>query len=892
VIVIDQHHPRPSEPAPQAGGKTRGTLTIFFGMAPGIGKTRAMLQSARVEKLAGKDVVIATLEAHGSRALEAFAQGLPRIKPEPALAGSLNVPDVDLDALLKRRPNLVVVDELAHDNGPAARHRKRYHDVLELIEAGIDVYTTLNVQQVSSRKDVVERIIGFPIEETVPDSVLDFAEIELIDATPSEIAGRIRAGDLRLAPGLDLAQCGLVGEGALLALRELAVRLFAERINRDARAFLERAESGQQVQATQRLLAVVEPGRNAGLIVRSARNLAEAAGAPWMVLYVENSRFVGDRAQAEMTRHLASARELGAEVLTIADENLAAGILRVVQQRNVTQLVMARAAGQHRFRRPSGDAILRQLMRQNVGLAIHAVPVEPEPGTKRQARPSGPRRRLPRQYLTALAVVAAVTFAAFFFTPIIGVHATALVFLLMVVVLALFVERGPTLMAAALSAVLWEYFFVPPTFAFRIESFEDDMLFGMYFAVAFVLGHLTTRIRAQQEAERQREERSTALYLLTRELNEAVDLNQMVQGIVRQTGAAFKSGVTVLLPDGKNGFQRHPAGTFEMDGRDAAIPAWVAQYRRSAGRFTDNLQTAEALYVPLATSSGMVGVLGLRLEQTSPPTIHQQNLLDAFARQIALALDRHRLHELSEKTKLLAESERLSKTLIDSMSHEIRTPIAVIKGATGNLSEAAEFPLSEFQREMVSEIQEATARLNRLVGNMLEISRLESGAVKPRVNECDVGDLVHLALEDVEKELARHQVSVEIDSRLPVVRMDFVLMQQTLVNLLSNAALHTPPGTSIQVAAKIDGETLVLTVADDGPGIPPGSLPHIFDKFYRAPNAPTGGTGLGLSLVKGFVEAQGGRVTAENQTGRGAVFKILLPIPKPAVLSSPPTHEP
>jgi two-component system sensor histidine kinase KdpD len=405
-------------------------------------------------------------------------------------------------------------------------------------------------------------------------------------------------------------------------------------------------------------------------------------------------------------------------------------------------------------------------------------------------------------------------------------------------------------------------------------------LLGMYFMVALILGQLTTRNRAQQNAERLREERATALYLLSHELNEVTSLDHILQRAARQMEQTFRAQIAILLRDSPERLldRLHPASTCEPGAEDRRAAAWTFLHGQRAGKFTANLPNAEALFVPLTTSEGRVGVIGLRFSQASAPTIHQLNLLDAFSQQIAFALDRHHLREVSERARLLAESERLSKTLLDSMSHEMRTPIAVIKSAVSNLAQLKDPGLPGPRSAIVTAIQEATERLNRLVGNVLEITRLESGHVKPRFSECDVSDLIHLALAEVERELAQHEVTVRLAPDLPIAPLDFVLMQQALTNLLSNAAVHTRPGTAVEVAARVENDRLVIEVADHGPGIRPEALNRIFEKFYREPGAPTGGTGLGLSLVKGLVEAQGGRVTAKNRAGGGAVFTIQLPL--------------
>ena len=498
-----------------------------------------------------------------------------------------------------------------------------------------------------------------------------------------------------------------------------------------------------------------------------------------------------------------------------------------------------------------------------------------------QNAPTRPRASLLVQYIQALAVIAAVTVGAFPLTPLIGPHATALVFLLSVVLLALFVERGPTLAAAAMSALLWEFFFLPPVFAFRITHFEDAMLFVTYFVVALVLGHLTTRIRHQEEAQREREARATALYLLTRHLNESVDLDHMVVRIAEQIQASFGAEVALLVLHSDHSLAAHPKSTLQIPENEQDIPPWTLDHRQRAGKSTPHFTSAASLYIPLLTGRGVVGVLALHPTHPDGWTAQQEILLDAFSQQIAMALDRHRLNALSEKAKILAESERLSKNLLDSMSHEIRTPIAAIQGATGNLIELQDHD-TQMRHAMIAEIQEATERLNRLVGNVLEASRLEAGAVKPRPNQCDVRELIHVALADTERELTGHKVTLEIAPGLPLVPLDFVLTQQALINLLSNSACHTPAGTAVEIGARLEGDSLVLSVADGGPGIPPECLPRVFDKFYRVPNSRTGGTGLGLSLVKGFIEAQGGRVAVANRAGGGVMFILRLPCPSVA----------
>ena len=488
------------------------------------------------------------------------------------------------------------------------------------------------------------------------------------------------------------------------------------------------------------------------------------------------------------------------------------------------------------------------------------------------------------QYLLAGLTVAAVAFINYFLNPLVGVHATALIFLVAVVVLALFVGRGPTLFAATLSAIIWDYFFLPPIFAFQVTHPEDIILLATFFIVALVLRQLANRTRAQENARRQIEARTRALYLLTRELTGAARPDEMLQKIVQQMEGTFNAEVAVLRSESQERLQprSHPASRFQLTGSEQSMAEWAHRHGCSSMNNSGDAAEPGTLFLPLTTNHRSLGVIVLRLP--APLAAHQRNLLDAFAKQIALALDRHHLREESEKAKLLAESERLSKTMLNSMSHEIRTPIAVIKNATSNLLDIHEAPLTTSQQQVVAEIVEANERLDRLVGKALDITRLESGRVTPKIALCDVRDLVHVAVKETRKELARHKVVVEMAADLPLVAMDFVMTQQALMNLLSNAAIHTPAGTNVRVNARAENGQLILSVADDGPGIPPDSLARVFEKFYRCPQAPTGGTGLGLSLVKGFVEAQGGQVTAANAEGGGAVFTVYLPLE--SVLSS------
>ena len=864
----------------QESQQKRGKLKVFLGMAAGVGKTYAMLEAARKQQSLGTDVVIGYVETHGRKDTDALTQGLPLIPRKQSEHRGVALSEMDVDAVLGRKPKLALVDELAHTNAPGSRHPKRYQDILELLDAGIDVYTSLNVQHVESRAHTVEEITGSTMHETVPDSVLDLAEIELIDISPEDLMRRLDEGKVYMPDRAAVAMVNFFREGNLTALREMALRLAAERVGQDVRDYMQVMQIQGPWKTGHRLLVAVSASPLSGQMIRWTRRLADSLDAQWTAVHVESSKALSPTNEERLTKNLALARELGAEVIATADEDIVRGLLRVARQHNATQIVVGKPAYNGIRQFFIGGWFLRRLVAESGDIDIHVV--RADKGEVPRERPMFhiPERVAWKQYLIAFCAVVAVTLLNAALNSSIGYRTLALNYLLAVVLLALFVGRGPVLMSATVSALCWDYFFVPPAFTLWITNVDDAMMFGMYFVVAVVMGQLIARFRSQEKAERRREERTTALYLLTRELADAVTLDQIVNVIVKHIGKLFEAEVAVILgeADGRLALQPEATSTLKLTEKELSVASWVFRHNQRAGQFTDNLPLSDAMHLPLSTTTGVLGIVAVRLPQANPPNVEQNNLLEAFVRQAALVIDRQRLHDAAQQTQLAAESERLSKTLLDSISHELRTPIAAITSAASALGDKTLTAQPGFSDSLLNEIKEAVARLNRLVGNLLDITRVESGHVKPKMDWCEAADLISVTLKSLRKELSGHKVETVIAPQIPLVRMDFVLMEQALTNLLLNAAFHTPRGTTIQVGARVEKDELALTVADNGRGIPPESLPKIFDKFYRAPGALTGGTGLGLSIVKGFVEAQGGRVSAENRPGGGAAFTLHLPI--------------
>jgi two-component system sensor histidine kinase KdpD len=861
----------------EEAAKKRGRLKVFLGMCPGVGKTYAMLEAARRELAAGRDVVIGYVETHGRKETDALTEGLPQIPRRQLEHRGIALTEFDLDATLARRPQLVLVDELAHTNAPGSRHPKRWQDVAELLDAGMDVITALNVQHVESRADTVRQVTGAEIRETVPDSVLDGAVFELVDLPPAELIQRLHEGKVYVPDRAAAAVQNYFREANLTALRELALRLVADHVGVDTREFRQTQTNAGAWKTGHCLLVAVGPGPFSEPLIRWTRRMADGLRCRWLAVHVENPRPLTETAQAQLEKNLATARELGAEVVATTDDDLVRGLLRVARTQNATQIIVGKPAGTGWLEWLRASLLLRRLARESGDIDLHVV--------RSEKTSNAPALRIWnrafasnfQQYLFAAGAVAATGVLNLALMQFTGPRVPGLVFLLAVVLLALKVGRGPVLLAGALSALAWNYFFLPPRFTFIISSVEDGILFGLYFVVAIVLGQLVARIRLQEEAERRREERATALYEMTRDLAEATSRDEIVWQLVAQINRSFNAPIAVALPENNKLFA-HPDSSLALSEKELSVADWAFRQRKAAGRLTDNLPGAEALHLPLATERKVFGILAVSFPDKRL-TFAQRDLLETFARQAALVLDRVELRTAAEQARLLAESEKFSRTLLNSISHELRTPLAASTSAASALAAAGAAP-PEQQRALIGEIQEANARLNRVVGNLLDVARLESGQVRPRLDWHDARDLVQTTLRELQRELAAHPVKLDLPAAPLLVRLDFSLAQHALANLLLNAANHTPANTPIEVSAQLANDQLALSVADRGPGIPPEWLPRIFDKFFRAPTAPTGGSGLGLTIVKGFVEAHGGTITATNRPGGGALFTLNFPQPE------------
>ena len=878
----------------------RGRLKIFFGMAAGVGKTYTMLQAGHEAVAEGRDVVVGIVETHGRAETRALLDGLerlPRLRLE--YRGAI-LEEMDLDALLARRPQLALVDELAHTNAPGARHAKRFQDVLELLEAGIDVYTTVNVQHFESRADAVRQITGVTVYETVPDSILDLADaIELIDLTPEELRKRLAEGKVYTPERVEVAAHNFFRTGNLTALREMALRLTAEHVDHQLQDYMDIKRIAGPWKSAERLMVAVGPSPFSERLIRWTRRMAYNLEAPWLAAHIETTRPMSEEEQDRLTRNLSLARELGGEVVTSASgepsstKAVAQGLMQLARQRNVTQVIVGKPRppnGQSSWRR--GRSLVDEVIETSGDIDVYVITGD-EPEGAPVTRLSLPifLRHSPWQHyawsLGSIVLTTAANAAVLSLVPWASYLVVGLTELLAVLLIAVYLGRGPALLAALVSAISWNFLFIEPRFTLQISEAQDVILFFLYFAIAIFVGNMTARLRSQERLASNNAERTSALYALAHETATAVNMNDVLRVAVTQIGGAFDAEVAILLAQGPElSREPHPASTLAIDDKGYSVAVWCFENGRVAGHFTDTLPLADAQFLPLHTPDRTVGVLGLRTRGGALP-FSESLLLETFASQIALSIERELLDEAAEQTTMLQESERLFTTLLNSISHELRTPIATITGAASSLLDPQMGGHAPTRTQLAADIQDAGNRLNRLVANLLDMSRLESGQLRLKLEWCDLGDVVGVAVERLDHCLGGRPVAIGQAAAVPLVRLDFVLMEQVFVNLLDNACAYTPPGSPIDIAIDHVGRSVIVTITDHGPGLSADDLDHVFDKFYRSADAATGGTGLGLSICRGLVEAHGGTLTANNAPGAGARFTVRLP----ADAAPPPVRE-
>ena len=840
-----------------------------------------MLEAARLRQHEGVDVVVVTVDTHGDAVAEALLAGLDVMARVQAGYRGAALGDVDVEAVLARRPHLAVVDELAHANRPGSRHARRYLDVEELLAAGADVYTTLTIAQLESLSDVAAQITGIAAFETVPDRLLDEAhEVQVIDLQPEELLRRLRAGNVHVAGQSERSINQFYRLGNLIALRELALRRVADRLDEQMRAYMTARAIPGPWPARERLLVCIGPSPMGERLVRSARRLADDLHAAWFAVHVETpaQRQLTADERAQVARTLALAEELGARAVVLPGASVAGAVIAYARMHNITKIVIGQPL-RARWRELLRGSVVDQLMR-HAAFDVHVVAARAQPDQS-----AAPRWRLQeaawQRYLLSIVLVGGATALSVMLHSTLHIANLLMIYLFAEIIAALALGRGPAILASALGALAFDFFIVPPRFTLTVDDTEYVLTFLGLFAVGVLISTLTTRFRMQAEMAERRASETAILNELSRDLAAAGSLDAIIRAVIANIGDVFGREVVLLLPVAGHGPALALGGQspgFVLSQQERDVAQWAFDHSQPAGRGTDTLAAAEARYLPLKTARGPVGVLGVK--PTDPAaflTPDQRRLLEAFASLAALAVERAQLAEEAERARIQVESERLRNSLLSSVSHDLRTPLAGITGAASSLLAGSPSLDAGVQRELAQSIYDEANRLNALVRNLLDMTRLEAGGIQVHKAWQPLEDVIGAALTHMELALAGRPVSVRLDPDLPLAPLDEVSIEQVLVNLLENAVKYTPPGSPIELAAWPDENTVTVEVADCGPGLAAGDEARVFEKFYRAGNAASG-VGLGLAICRGIVEAHGGRIEASNRPGGGAAFRFTLPV--------------
>lgn len=892
---MEERRPNPDELLAQVQAEqhkaVRGRLMVFFGACAGVGKTYAMLEAARRQAAAGVDVVVGYVEPHERPETLALLAGLEVLPVRHVEYRGVKFAEFDLDAALARKPALVLVDEFAHTNAPGSRHAKRWQDVMELLNAGIGVYTTVNVQHIETLNDVVAQFSGVRVRETVPDTVFDQAdEVELVDLTPDDLLQRLSEGKVYLPERASAAVQNFFQKGNLVALRELALRRTAERVNVQAEAY---RHEGGPVSTSDRLLVCVGPSPSSVRLIRSAARMAAALRCPWLAVSIEkHGTRMSPEAQDRVWANLRMAGLLGAETASLTGADVAQEIVAYAQARNVTKIIVGKPI-HPRWRDWLHGSVVYEIVRRCGAIDVHVITGE-EGATPRHA--GGGRRAAMSgsTYLLALAAVAACTAVGQLLTGF-DVSTTAMVYLLGVVAVALRGQRGPAVLASILGATALDFFFLPPLYQFSLNNPLYWITVVALAVTGVVVSTLGVRIRLQADAARQRELRTLTLYSLSKDLGAANTVAGVSELAQRNVGRVLDCDALLLLPaaDGKISPPAKPAAEPLLgppSEQDLAVAQWVLDHAQPAGMGTDTLPASPWLFSPLGSGGACRGVVGLRPHTRRPLAPDQVQLLTALAALVAGALERIQLTDQVQRSQVQVEAEKMRSALLSSVSHDLRTPLTGIIGAAATLIESGDSLLPQVRGELLGTISEEAERVNRLVGNLLDMTRLESGQVAPNLEWLPVEEFIGSSVRRCAKRLAGHTVKVNLPANLPMFHADSVLMEQVLVNLLDNAAKYSPPGSEIDIAASADATAITVTVADRGPGVPPDEREHIFEKFVRGPDASRKpGVGLGLAICRAIVAAHGGRIWVQDRPGGGSVFSLSMALEaEPTVREEPP----
>ncbi len=856
----------------------RGKLKIFFGMCAGVGKTYTMLQAAKVEKQKGSDIIVGYIETHNRHETAILVEGFELIPRKKHDYKSASVEEMDLDTIISRKPQIVLVDELAHTNAPGSRHTKRYQDVLEILENGINVYTTVNVQHLESRSETVAQITGITVRETIPDEIFENAdEVEVVDLSPDELLQRLSEGKVYAPERSREAIENFFRKGNITALREMALRIVADRVDKQLHDYMQQKRIRGPWKSGSHLLVAIDYRVQSTRLLRWAKNLSYSMGANIQAIYVETSHQLSPKENDQLNKNINLAKQLGIKVRIVTNYDVVSAIVDFAQKENATHIIVGKPRVRNLFAMLRLGSFVNKLIRYSGNIDVYILGADNQAKGRYREKVFVPSFTSTfKEYLAVIFLVFLSSISCYLVRDFIGYQIVSFGLLFIVSILAIFFGPGPIFLAAASSALIWDYFFIPPQFTLHIDKPEDVLMLIMFFFIALLNGILTSRVRRQEQKIRIREERTQALYQLTKELNTAAGMDGVSRIAVNYVQKYFTLDSAIILKTelGKLDSTVQDGSSISLSENDFSVANWVFKHSSIAGKFTDTLPSGLFTFFPLAGNNGNMGVIAVELHRFF--TQGEEQFWDAFLSQISGKYEREFLRNAAKNTYILSESEKLYKTLFNSISHELRIPVATILGASDTLISQS-YP-EETRQKLYNEISIASIRLNRLIENLLNMSRLESGHITPRPDWCDVHDISNNVAETLQTELKSFKLTTVIPQDMPLVKVDFGLIEQVLHNLILNATQNVPPGTIIRLKIFYDNGLLNLQVMDRGPGFLASELNFVFDKFYRGKDAKTGGTGLGLSIVKGFVAAQAGTITAENRENGGAKFIIKIPV--------------
>lgn len=855
----------------------KGRLKIFIGMAAGVGKTYAMLEEAKKLQQAGVNVIVGIVDTHGRNETAFLLQGL-KIIPEKTLDyKGIKCQDLDLESILHLQPGLVLVDELAHSNIPGLKHTKRWQDIIEILENGIDVYTTINVQHIESLNDIVKRIAGVAVKETVPDFIIEKAtSIQLVDLTPDELLKRLKEGKVYLGDQSQIAPLHFFQKDRLAALREMALRYVAEKVERDLRNSVPTSENVIDWRLREKFLVAISHSPYSQELIRATKRLASSINAPWIAVNINNGQSLSEKENNQLVQNLKLASDLGAEVVTINDTSIVDGIKRIAKQRGITQIILGRTPKYLSFDIFKKSTLLDRLSTECTDIDVHIIRQESLTAKTHRFNFSSPNSEQITPYVFVFLYVCLLNTINWFLLSTIGYKVIGVIFLIGILSLSFFFRKGPIFFASILYAFAWDFFFIPPAGQLIIASNEDLALLALYVLTAIVIGILVDKARTQKEMLAKNEASTRLLYNIGQRIALAHSTQTAFTSVKEQLSKLFNGEFEILAKQIHNGALDIPIPLL-VEGIEKNTILWVFENGKEAGRFTDTLPSAKSLYLPLKGFHEVMGILIFNPKTNKSLLPEEKGILYAVCNQLANYLERLFSAEITKQYEQLQQTENIHQAILSRLSHEFETPLKNSKNAITEWKNKN----SQDSKE-IGEVEQSFHVLHKIISNISAMAQLSEGMIPINKSDESIQELVTKCCDTIKMSQNHHKITINIEENLPLLSFDFYLIHMLLYNLIINALEYSPPSSKVEIEAKQTGDFLALSVTDEGMGIPENQLDVIFEKFYRLPETTSPGVGLGLAIAKTIAEAHHGYLKAENLFPKGMKFSLFLPMENPS----------